>query len=225
MSPLLFRTRSRRTSPGSMRKGMSAWALTCHVRPKRLKSLMYSPPMLTWRASKTSLSGSPIDLHLVRLTSTNSRGVFARNTLNSPTSPGWLLPAAIRASVCAWIASKPSPPRSSIMIRKPPVLPRPRIGGDPNTPTIASSTSAASRWRMFFMIASADSSGERRFSNGSRTTNMLPRCEPLAWSTNDMPAVRSVWATPGVERMTWSTRAIASSVRLSEAESGSCTTA
>ncbi len=54
---------------------------------------------------------------------------------------------------------------------------------------------------------------------------MVPRCDPLAPITNDMPQMRIVWATPLVERMISSAWAIAASVRSIEAESGSWTTA
>ena len=52
--PGALRTCRRRTSSRSMRKGVSAWTFTCQVRPNWLKSLTYSPPRLTCRASKTS---------------------------------------------------------------------------------------------------------------------------------------------------------------------------
>ena len=49
------------------------------------------------------------------------------------------------------------------------------------------------------MMSSAYSPGATcRLSNGSRTMNIEPKLEPLACSRNDMPAMATVWATPGV---------------------------
>ncbi len=54
-------------------------------------------------------------------------------------------------------------------------------------------------------------------------TNIEPKFELLAVSRNDMPETVIVWATPGVCRAIFSTWAITSCVRCTEAESGSCT--
>ena len=73
------------------------------------------------------------------------------------------------------------------------------------------------------MIASSFSSGERRFSKGSKMTNIEPKFEPLAACTNEYPATVSVCTTPGVCRVISSIFASASLVRSKEAESGSWT--
>ncbi len=51
-------------------------------------------------------------------------------------------------------------------------------------------------------------------SNGSRMTNIEPKLELVAESTNDMPERLIVWATPGVSRVIFSTSPSASSKAL-----------
>ena len=142
---------------GCMRKGMSAWALTCQVRPNWLKSLTYSPPSSTCRASKTSVKGTPIILHLVRSISTYNCGVLARKTVDQADQAAvrCSLPCCMRLSVCACRAAGPSLLRSSIMTRKPPAVARPRTGGGPKHDRHASSTSSESRRWSVATIASA----------------------------------------------------------------------
>ncbi len=53
--------------------------------------------------------------------------------------------------------------------------------------------------------------------------NIEPKLEALACSRNDIPAMATVCATPGVSRAISSTLAIASWVRCSDAESGNWT--
>ena len=48
------------------------------------------------------------------------------------------------------------------------------------------------------MMAVALRSGAGRLSNGSRTTNIVAKLGLLACSTNDVPEIAIVWATPGV---------------------------
>ena len=50
--------------------------------------------------------------------------------------------------------------------------------------------------------------------------NIDPKFEALACSRNDMPAIATVCATPGVSRVIFSTSAIAAIVRCNDAESG-----
>ena len=73
------------------------------------------------------------------------------------------------------------------------------------------------------MICTSLNLPPRRFSNGSRITNIEPKLELFACWMNEMPLIAWVWAMPGVARVILSTCATTALVRSSEAESGSCT--
>ena len=109
------------------------------------------------------------------------------------------------------------------MILKPPATPRPGIGEELRTLTTASLTRFLYSGSSRAMMSSACSPGALRLSNGSRTMNIEPKLEALAWSRNDIPEMVTVWATPGVSRVILSTNAMADLVRCSDAESGNWT--
>ena len=84
------------------------------------------------------------------------------------------------------------------MSLKPPATPRPGIGDELRTATTASLT----RRRELLAQPGHDVVGVQpgacRSSNGSRTMNIEPKLDALACSRNDMPAMATVCATPGV---------------------------
>ena len=84
------------------------------------------------------------------------------------------------------------------MSLKPPATLRPGIAGAPKATTCASLISRAQAALMRAMIASEVRSGVVRFSNGSSTTNIEAKFGLLACSTNEMPEIVIVWATPFV---------------------------
>ena len=86
---------------------------------------------------KSSLIGTPSATHLVRSMSKYNQGVLARELLKSPCKPGVLLPRSTIRSLIRWRSANPRLPRSSMMSLKPPVVPKPSIGGAPNAVTIA----------------------------------------------------------------------------------------
>ncbi len=63
--------------------------------------------------------------------------------------------------------------------------------------TIASGTFSAHSRRSLTMIASALRPWPRRWSNGSRITNIEPKFELFALSKNDKPDTQTVCSTPG----------------------------
>ncbi len=54
-------------------------------------------------------------------------------------------------------------------------------------------------------------------------TNIEPRFDPFVDSRNDVPEIADVWATPGISFAILVIFCMTSSVRCTEAESGSCT--
>ena len=110
-----------------------------------------------------------------------------------------------------------------MMSLKPPVVPRPSIGGAPNAVTTAPRTSRRQRSRSRAAMASAVSSGPCRWSNSSSMTYIEPRLGALAFRISDWPEMPTVCSTPGVSRAIVSMRAMTCCVRSTEAESGSCT--
>ena len=110
-----------------------------------------------------------------------------------------------------------------MMILKPPVVPRPSIGGPPNVDTTASPTSSLQRSRSFSAMASALRSEPCRSSNGLSMTYIEPRLGALAFRIKERPEMPTVCSTPGVSRAIFSIWAITVSVRSTEAASGNCT--
>ena len=92
------------------------------------------------------------------------------------------------------------------MSLKPPATPRPGIGGGAEDGDLGVLDLAAPTLAQLGhdrrVAAGRDSC---RSSNGSRTTNIEPKLELLACSRNDMPAMATVCATPGVSRAIFST--------------------
>ena len=110
-----------------------------------------------------------------------------------------------------------------MIILKPPVVPRPSIGGAPNAATTAPRTSRWQRFRSAAAMASAVSPGPRRSPNSFSMTYIEPRFGALAFRISDWPEMPTVCATPGVSRASASMWAMTFCVRSTEAESGSCT--
>ena len=86
------------------------------------------------------------------------------------------------------------------MILKPPATPRPGIGDEFRTLTIASLTRFRNSGSSRAMMSSAFSPGALRLSNGSRTMNIEPKLDAFDCSRNDIPEMVTVWATPGVSQ-------------------------
>ena len=110
-----------------------------------------------------------------------------------------------------------------MMSLKPPVVPRPSIGGAPNAGTIAPRTSRWQRSCRSAAMASAVRSGPCRSANGLSMTYIEPRLGALAFRISDWPETPTVCSTPGVSRAIVSMRAMRRCVRSTEAASGSCT--
>ena len=77
ISPAELRVRRRAMSSVPSRNWPSACAITCHVRPKRLKSFTYAEPRYTCSVSNSSVSGTPCAFAFTRSTSASSCGTFA----------------------------------------------------------------------------------------------------------------------------------------------------
>ena len=152
-----------------------------------------------------------------------SQGVPTREPLNTPcNSRVWLARALIRSpTFCS--SFRPRLPRSSMMILKPPVVPRPSTGGAPNACTIAPRTAVRQRLTMAAPMAVAVRSRLSRSANGLSRTYREPRLGALAERISDWPETPTVCSTPGVSRAICSMRAMRRSVRSTEAASGNCT--
>ncbi len=125
---------------------------------------------------------------------------------------------AFIASYSAW---SPRPARSSICSLKPPIVPMPFTGGGGNT-AMNASWIPPSCWLIAPAIAPPESSGERRFSNASRPKNTMPALGAFVKPAIDRPGNATASLTPGVFRAMSDMRRSTSSVRSSEAPSGSC---
>ena len=146
--------------------------------------------------------------------------MFARELPKRPRKPGERLPRETISSLPRCSSSRPRLPRSSMMSLKPPVVPRPPIGGAPTAETIAPWTSRWQRSRRAAAIASALRSGLRRLPNSSSKTYIAPGLGALAFRISDWPAIVTVWATPRVSRASLSTCAITRCVRSAAAGVG-----
>ena len=82
---------------------------------------------------------------------------------------------------------------------KPPATLRPGTAAAPKAITWASLISRAQAARSRAMTAVSVRSG-LAFAKGSRTTNIVAKLGLLACSTNDVPEIVIVWATPAVRR-------------------------
>ena len=110
---------------------------------------------------------------------------------------------------------------SSTWSWKPPVEPRPRIGGGLNAETSASGI-AASFGRTRARMPARRSSGDERSCQGSSAAKQATAFGFCVPSSTLKPPITTALRTPGVEsnasRISWVTR----SVRSSDAPSGSC---
>ena len=144
-----------------------------------------------------------------------------RAELNSPCTVPVAVPSMTTWSLTRCNSAAPAPPRSSTTSFRPPVVPRPSIGGAPKARTDAPRTAVRQRASRSRATASPVSPG--RSENGFNITYIDPRFGAFAPSTSDCPEMPTVCATPGVSSAARSMRAINRPVRSTDAESGSCT--
>ena len=172
----------------------------------------------------TSPRLTPSALAFSRFTSASTWGTLTWKLENRPASAGSFRLAAIRFCVCWYSSLKPRSPRSSICMRKPPIVPRPITGGGGNTAMYASWIEA-NFWFSAPAIAPAERSALRRSSNGFSVTNTMPELVELVKPLIDRPGKATACSTPGCFSAIAPMRWITSSERSSEAASGSCANA
>ena len=117
-------------------------------------------------------------------------------------------------------------PRSSIMILKPPAVPRPSTGGAPKTliDAVAGPRPAASLCELGGDRVAATARGSCRSWNSSSITYIEPKFGALAFSRIDCPAMADrVLDARRLAGDLLDPRHHLAAVRSSDAESGSCT--
>ena len=169
--------------------------------------------------SKTLAIGTSSLFALTRSTSAKICGVEARNGENTAVSSGSWWAASTSAVVASCSAPMPRPPRSCTSTLKPPAVPRPRTGGGAITKMSASVIWFSS---CCSVVRSSSAVGPCvRSSNGSCTTKIAPALALLARVAPEKPANATACRTPGVWRITSLAWRTTSSVRSSDAPSGS----
>ena len=149
---------------------------------------------------KTSPSTRPSSWPASRSMSRYSQGVLARKLVNRPCEARRRrLPSATTLSATSCSASRPVSPRSSIMILKPPAVPRPSTGGAPKTLTRPSVTSSCER-RLQPRGDGVAGQLVRRAVRGSRRASRTSSRSSGRWRSSriDWPAIATVCLTPGV---------------------------
>ena len=153
----------------------------------------------------TSVNDTPIVLHLLAVdVDDTASGVSARKLVNSPMQARRLVAFGGHDVVgcCPARSSRPTSPRSWIMILKPPAVPSPSTGGAPKMlTTCAPWHFLGEALLQLAAIASLDSSGSAVRSKSSSIRYIAPKLERVGVEQRSTgPEMATVCLTPGVSR-------------------------